>query len=166
MKLNSMHDLLVAELQDLLSAEKQIEMALPKMANAVGCRELKTAIENHLKNSGTQFTRLERCFRDLGLSVQPARSHGMIGLISGWMEVQESDAQKDVRDAAIIASLQHLVHYEIAGYGCARAFAQVLGKEDVSALLGQTLEEEERFDRELTRLALTRVNRSAEMHTH
>jgi ferritin-like metal-binding protein YciE len=88
----------------------------------------------------------------------------MIGLISAWMELQSTEAHPDVRDAATIACLQRMEHYEIAGYGCAHAFAEVLEQGDAAAFLKQTLLEEEAFDRQLTKIAETVVNQEAEAH--
>ncbi|MEI6712893.1 MAG: DUF892 family protein [Verrucomicrobiota bacterium] len=165
MKLNSMQDLLVAELQDLLSAERQVATTLPKVTKAANNPTLRRELEAHLKASIAQEQRLEKCFRELGVKPETTRSHGMIGLISGWMEIQSTEAQQDVMDAAIISSVQHMEHYEIAGYGCARSFAEVLKKDTVVSLLTETLQEEEAFDRRLTEVAKTLVNTTAELHT-
>ena len=165
MKLNSMQDLLVAELQDLLGAEKQLAQALPKMGKAIAHSQLRDEVEKHARETAQHEQRLERCFQSLGVTPQPARSHGMVGLISAWMELEEAEAQEDVRDAAIISSLQHIEHYEIAGYGCARAFAQVLDETEVAELLEKTLREEEGCDRRLSALAERFVNSEAESHS-
>jgi ferritin-like metal-binding protein YciE len=165
MKLESMQDLLVAEMQDLLSVERQMAVVLPKVIREVAHVPLRKELEAHLAETTQQEQRLESCFHKMGLVPQAGRSHGMIGLISGWMEVQSCQAQKDVLDAAIISSVQHMEHYEIAGYGCARAFAQVLELMEVAELLGRTLAEEERFDRRLSELAKLLINREAQLHS-
>jgi ferritin-like metal-binding protein YciE len=165
MKLNSMQDLLVAELQDLLSAERQIAQTFPKVLSAVSHAPLRQQLESHLQETREQEQRLERCFKQLGVTPQPARSHGMVGLISTWMEVQSAESHEDIKDAAIISCLQHIEHYEIAGYGCARAVAEELRQSEVAGLLAQTLQEEERFDRQLTDLAKTLINRDAAVHS-
>ena len=86
-------------------------------------------------------------------------------MISAWSEFESTEAQPDVLDAAIISMIQHMEHYEIAGYGCARAFAEVLDEAGVAELLQETLEEEEECDRRLTKLAETVVNVDAEAHS-
>lgn len=165
MKLNSMQDLLVAELQDLMSVERQIAQTLPKVIREVAHLPLRKELEGHLVETTQHEQRLEACFKKLGVPAQAGRSHGMIGLISGWMEMQESHAHRDVLDAAIISTIQHIEHYEIAGYGCARAFAQVLEQTEVAEILGRTLAEEERFDRRLSEIAKAVINREAELHS-
>jgi ferritin-like metal-binding protein YciE len=164
MKLNSLTDLFVAELHDLLSAERQLVQILPKIIRSVSHSELREALNSHLKESTVHEQRLLDCFEKLNLPSAQGRSHGMIGLISAWMEVQEAPAHPDVRDAATIAAVQHMEHYEIAGYGCAHAYAEALDHHDVATLLRLTLLEEEECDRHLTHLAETLVNADAELH--
>ena len=165
MKLNSLQDLLVAELNDLLSAEKQLLQIFPKVIQSATHIELREALEAHQRETGLQERRLEQCIQTLGLPMRPVRSHGMVGLVSSWMELQGTEAQADVRDAATISVIQRIEHYEIAGYGCAHAFAEALDQHEVAALLKQTLMEEEEFDRTLTKIAETVVNKEAELHS-
>lgn len=165
MKLNSLHELLVSELHDLLSAERQLLKILPKVINAASHKELREVLQEHMQETTTHEQRLEQCFQKLGIPAKPGRSHGMIGLISAWMELEAAESLPDVRDAAIIASVQRMEHYEIAGYGCARAFAQVLEENEVAELLQDTLKEEEECDRDLTHLANSVINQEAEIHS-
>lgn len=165
MKLNSLTDLLIAEINDMLSAEKQLLQIFPKVIQSARHGQLRAALENHQRETVLQESRLEQCLQALGVPVRPVRSHGMVGIVSAWMELHDAEAQADVRDAATISVIQKAKHYEIAGYGCAHAFAEALGKPKVAALLKQTLLEEEEFDRTLTSIAESVVNREAEMHT-
>jgi ferritin-like metal-binding protein YciE len=166
MKLNSLHELLVSELHDLLSAERQLLKILPKVIKAATHKELREVLQEHMQETTTHEQRLELCFQRLGVPAKPGRSHGMIGLVSAWMELEAAEALPDVRDAAIISSIQRMEHYEIAGYGCARAFAQVLEENEVAELLQETLKEEEECDRDLTHLANSVINQEAELNSH
>jgi len=165
MKLNSLQELLVSELHDLLSAERQLIKIFPKVIKSASHVELREALEEHLHETTKHEQRLEQCFQKLGIPARPGRSHGMVGLISAWMELEAAEALPDVRDAAIVASVQRMEHYEIAGYGCAHAFALVLEESEVAALLQETLKEEEECDRNLTHLAQTVINAEAELHS-
>ena len=165
MKLNSLHELLVSELNDLLSAERQLQQIIPKIIKRATNPKLKESLEAHLKETNTHEGRLQECFKKLEIPVRAGRSHGMIGLISGWMEVEAAEAQPDVMDAAIVSSVQRMEHYEIAGYGCAHAFAEVLEETEVASLLLETLREEEQCDRDLTLLAQSVINAQAEVHS-
>lgn len=160
-KLNSLQDLLVFEINDLLGAEKQLSQVFAKVIHSARHTALREALEAHQRETAVQESRLEQCLQSLGSSVKPARSHGMVGIVSVWMEQMEAEAHPDVRDAATIGVLQRATHYEIAGYGCAHAFARQLEKQTVASLLKQTLLEEEEFDRKLTKIAESVVNRDA-----
>ena len=87
----------------------------------------------------------------------------MEGLIEEGKSILEEEMEDDVRDAAIIAAAQRVEHYEIAGYGCARTFAQQLGHENVAAMLQESLDEEKAADVKLTEIAVQTVNEEAEV---
>ena len=52
-------------------------------------------------------------------------------------------------------------HYEMAAYGTARTFAEMLGYNEAAQMLEQTLQEEKQADRKLTELAEQMVNENA-----
>lgn len=161
MKMKTLNDLLVHELKDLYSAEKQLTKALPKMAKAVSNDELRQAMETHLQETEQQISRLEEIFQQLEMTTRGVKCKAMEGLIEEGKEILEEDMEDEVRDAAIIAAAQRVEHYEIAGYGCARTFAEQLGLEEVASLLQQTLEEEKATDEKLTQIAVNMVNTEA-----
>jgi ferritin-like metal-binding protein YciE len=158
MKLESLQDLLVQELKDLYSAEAQIVKALPKMAKAASSEELRTAFEEHLEETKKQVERLDQIFERLGTPGRGKKCKGMEGLLEEGKEVIEQDGDDMVKDAALIAAAQHVEHYEIAGYGCARTFASLLGHEEIAELLQKTLDEESAADKKLTEIAESAIN--------
>lgn len=158
MKFTSLKDLLVTELQDLYSAENQLVKALPKMAKAATSTELKTAIEQHLKETEGQVTRLERCFKHLGTSAKEKKCEAMVGLIDEGDEIAGAGGDNEIRDAGIIAAAQKVEHYEMAGYGCARTWARQLGENAVAQLLQETLDEEKQADTKLNQIAEQQIN--------
>ena len=162
MALNSLHDLYVDELKDLYNAENQLLKALPKMAKAASSPELMTAIEEHLEVTKGQVQRLEKIFAELDVSPKGKKCKAMEGLIEEGKEVMEEDGVASVLDAALIASAQRVEHYEMAGYGCVRTFANLLGYEKAAKLLQETLNEEGEADQRLTELAETVINIEAE----
>ena len=162
MKLESLQDLLVHELKDLYSAENQLVKALPKMAKAAESEDLKAAFEEHLEVTKTQVERLETIFEELGVSPKGKKCKAMEGLIEEGSELISEDGEASVKDAALIAAAQKVEHYEIAGYGCARTFAQLLGMEKAAELLQETLDEEGETDKKLTELAETVINVEAQ----
>jgi ferritin-like metal-binding protein YciE len=161
MKLESMTDLYVAELQDVYNAERQLVKALPKMARAAQASELKSAIQEHLEQTQTHLTRLEKILGDLNERPGGEVCGAMQGLVSEGEEVMKADGEDAVRDAGLIVAAQKVEHYEIAAYGSLRNFAHLLNREDDVSLLEQTLEEEKSADRRLTELADQVVNRRA-----
>lgn len=161
MKLNTLEDLLLQQVKDLYYAEKQLTKAIPKMAKAAQSVELKSALEDHLKETREHVSRLEEVFGLMGVAAKPQRCAAMDGIIEEGSEMIDADGDPDVIDAGLIAAAQRVEHYEIAGYGCARAFAQRLGMTEVVELLTSTLEEEGAADKTLTQLAESEVNDSA-----
>jgi ferritin-like metal-binding protein YciE len=158
MKLESLHDLYMDELKDLYSAENQLLKALPKMAKAASAPELRTAFEDHLEETRGQVRRLEQIFKKLDASPKGKKCKAMEGLIEEGKEVMGEDAEPVVLDAALIAAAQRVEHYEMAGYGCVRTYARLLGHEEAANLLQDTLDEEAAADKKLTELAETVIN--------
>jgi ferritin-like metal-binding protein YciE len=161
MKMKSLHDLYIGELRDLYSAENQLLKALPKMARAAHADELRQAFEDHLAETENQVQRLEMIFQQLDISTRGKKCKGMEGLIEEGKEVMESAADEMVLDAALIAAAQKVEHYEIAGYGCARTYARMLGQDEAAELLQETLDEEGNADKRLTELAEGFINQEA-----
>lgn len=158
MKLESLQDLLIDELKDLYSAENQLLKALPKMAKAAASPELKAAFEEHLDETKGQVERLVTIFGKLDGSPKGKKCKAMEGLIEEGSDILDAEGEDSVKDAALICAAQKVEHYEMAGYGCARTFAQLLGLNDVADLLQETLDEEGNADKKLTEIAETTIN--------
>lgn len=158
MELESLHELYLEKLRDLYSAEQQILKALPKVRKKVTHEELQEAMDTHIAQTEQQVQRLERIFEQLGESPKGKHCKGMEGLLAEASELMGEDADADVLDAGLIAAAQAVEHYEMAGYGTARTYAELLGFDDHSELLQQTLNEEAETDRILTEIAMTSVN--------
>ncbi len=153
MEMESLRELFVEQLKDLYSAENQIIKALPKMMKAADSEELKSAFEDHLEVTKKQVERLDQIFEELDESPRGKKCVGMQGLLEEGKELMGEDAEPEVMDAGLIASAQHVEHYEIAGYGCVRTYAQLLGLKNAAKLLQQTLDEEKETDELLNQLA-------------
>jgi ferritin-like metal-binding protein YciE len=160
MKLESLEQLFVEQLQDLYSAEEQIIEALPKMAKKCSSSTLRKAFEQHLEETKKQSVRLEDIFDQLGEAPKGAECKGMKGIIAEGEELMNAKAEPEAVDAALIATAQRVEHYEIAAYGTVRTYADVLGQDDCSLLLQKTLEEEKQADKVLNSLA-SRINLEA-----
>ena len=161
MQKGSLRQLYVDELKDLYSAETQMVKALPKMAKTASNDELRQAFEEHLRQTSEHVSRLEQIFEELDEKPTGKKCLGMEGLVKEGAEAMGEDYGDDVKDAAIIGASQRVEHYEMAGYGTVRAFAELLGESEHVSLLEQTLQEEKQADEKLTQLA-ERINQKAE----
>lgn len=155
MKLDTLMELYVEGLRDLYSAENQILKALPKMVKGATNERVKAAFTEHMAQTKEQVTRLETICRELEVSPKGKHCKGMEGLIAEGSELLGEDADPDVMDAGLISAAQHVEHYEMAGYGTVRTYAELLGHDAQAALLQKTLLEERETDQLLTELALT-----------
>ncbi len=161
-KMQTLEDMYMDLLKDLYSAEKQLVKALPKMAKNADASDLQDAFQEHLKQTEGHVDRIERIFSDMGGSPRGKKCVGMEGLIEEGSEIMKEDAEPEVRDAGLIAAAQKVEHYEIAGYGTARTWANRLGYQDAAQLLQQTLDEESMANEKLTRIAESHVNVEAQ----
>jgi ferritin-like metal-binding protein YciE len=162
MALDSLRELLIDELRDLYSAENQLVKALPKMAKAAAHEDLKAAFTEHLEVTRGQVARLDEIFEELEEKPKGKTCKAMEGLVEEGSEVIDEDGEDAVKDAALIAAAQRVEHYEIAGYGCVRTFASLLGLDDIATKLQETLDEEREADQSLTELAESVINVEAE----
>jgi ferritin-like metal-binding protein YciE len=160
MSVGTMQELLLDELKDLFSAEKQIVRVLPRLAKAASTPELRELFLTHLEETKGQVQRLEKVGELLGKKLTGKTCVGMKGVLEEGSEVLEETEKGLVRDAALISATQRIEHYEIAGYGSARDFAKLLALRDVADMLNETLDEEKATDKKLT-LVSKQVNQQA-----
>lgn len=161
MPLESLKSLYVDQLRDLYNAENQILAALPKMAQRSSHPELKNAFQQHEQVTKTHVDRLNQIFKQLGVQPQGETCEGMQGIIQEGEKMLKERSDPDTLDAALIAAAQRVEHYEIAGYGTVRTYANELGFGDQADLLQRTLNEEGSTDHKLTQIAETVVNADA-----
>ena len=153
MSKDSLRELYIDELKDLYNAETQLVKALPKMAKAASSDQLRQAFEEHLRQTSEHVSRLEQIFEALDEKPTGKKCVGMEGLVKEGSETMKEDYADEVKDAAIIGAAQRVEHYEMAGYGTVKAFAELLGETEHVSLLEETLNEEKQADEKLTQLA-------------
>ena len=159
--IKTMDDLFVHTLQDIYYAESQIAKSLPKMIERTTSPELRQAFQTHLTETQGQIKRLEQVFQMHGQPVKGVTCAAMDGILTEAQEIMGEVEDKEVLDAAMLASAQAVEHYEITRYGTLVAWAKQLGRQDCASVLQQNLEEEKSTDAKLTRLAESRVNQRA-----
>jgi ferritin-like metal-binding protein YciE len=166
MAVDSLRTHLVDELVDLRDAEEQLTKALPKLARSATSKPLRTAFEKHLKETRAHVTRLNQALRDLGETPRSKTCEGMKGLLKEGETAMNKAPEGALRDAVMITGAQKVEHYEMASYGTARTYAQVLGETTVARLLSRTLKEEKAADLTLTQIAEKSVNGEAADEWH
>jgi ferritin-like metal-binding protein YciE len=159
--IKTLDDLFVHTLQDIYYAENQITKALPKMIEKASDPQLKKGFETHLAETQNQIKRLEQVFEMHGHSPKGVDCPAIDGIIKEANEIAGNVADKDVLDAALLASAQAVEHYEITRYGTLIAWAEQLGRSDCASVLQKNLDEEKATDKKLTGLAERKVNRKA-----
>jgi ferritin-like metal-binding protein YciE len=132
------------------------------MIRATTHRELKDAFTGHLKQTENQVKRLDRIFATLDASPKGKKCHGMEGVLVEGAELIRERPEAQVLDAGLISKAQHVEHYEMAGYGTVRTWAEKLGRDDDARLLQETLDEERDADELLTKLATQSINIDAD----
>lgn len=157
----TLEDIFLQELQDVLSAERQIIKALPQMAENASHEELRTGFEEHLEQTREQVNRLEQVFEIFGRKPRAKKCGGMEGILEEGKEQMEKINDPQLRDAVMIAAAQKVEHYEICAYGTLVTWAEQLGHDDAADLLKETLAEEKETDQKLTELAKAGINEEA-----
>ncbi len=151
--MNTLKDLFLEQLADMYDAEHRIIKALPKMIKAATCSELQNALQHHLQETEAQAERLERVFAAFDEKPKSTKCPAMTGLIEEGEELVSEFKKSASINSAIVCAGQKIEHYEIASYGCLRAWAQALGNQEAADLLEETLDEEKTADRTLNDLA-------------
>ncbi len=153
MKLENLQQLFVKELRDLYDAEQQITDALPKLVEAANSPELKNALQEHLAVTEQQISRLDKIFEMLSEDQTGETCKGMKGLLKEGDDIVSAGGDPSTVDAGIISAAQRVEHYEMAGYGTVRTYAELLGQQEMASLLQQTLDEEKEADQTLSQIA-------------
>ncbi len=156
--IKTLDDLFVHTLQDIYYAEKQITKALPKMIGLATDPGLKAGFEQHLRETEMQIKRLEQVFQMHGQTPKAVDCPAIDGIIKEANQLSGEIGDKEVLDAALLASAQAVEHYEITRYGTLIAWAKQLGRPDCASVLQQNLDEEYATDKRLTAMAEAKVN--------
>jgi ferritin-like metal-binding protein YciE len=158
--MDQISELMIEQLKDAYSAEKQALRGMQKMAKTATSDTLKQCIQMHMEETETQIERVEQALEKLGGKPGRKVCEAMRGLIEEANHEMGDHEKGATMDVVIIAAAQRIEHYEIAAYGTMCALAKAAGEEELAQLLGQTLEEEKQTDEKLTEVAESEVNRA------
>lgn len=165
MKINKdifdLYDLMLEQLRDLYDGEKQQLKVFPEFDRLANSLELREIVERHQLETERHVTRLRNVFTLLEENPAGESCDGVQGLISESLKLAKRCKNPEVCDAGLITSIQHINHYEMAGYGTAVSYAKALGRHDVAETLLETLREEKNADWGLSDLAEGQINPDA-----
>lgn len=159
--IDSFDALYIAELQELHDADQQLLHLLPKLARATKRSELMARIQAWADDVDAERHRLAQFLETSGAAQNVHEDDAMAALDVEAEKMLTISASPTVRDAALVASLQRIVHYRIATFGTLAAYAHVLGRPDEAASLSHDGDREKQLDSELTALAEGLINPAA-----
>lgn len=163
MPINTLEELYLHEIKDLLDANKQTKPMHQKLLGVATNESLKSALSDAVTGIDTGIEALERICDGHGTQVTTETCKGMQGLVREAEAhcLNERFSDPSVCDAAIISQAQRMNHYALAGYGTAAAFAKALGHTDDAAVLQEHLRHIHSGDERLTKIAERDINRDA-----
>jgi ferritin-like metal-binding protein YciE len=148
-------------LAEIYDAETRLAWFMPQMVTAATCNHLQDALAANLQETEDHVIRLEGVFDSLGERLRRKTNETTIALLNESLEIMSGFKGFPVINAALIAMLQKIEHYEIASYGCLRDWAAILGHDEVASVLQEILNEDKVTNQSLTDLARSRSNREA-----
>ena len=153
--------LMVEQLRDAYSAEKQGLRAMPRVAKKISSQALKELMQQHREQTEHQVERLEQALEKLGAKAGRKVCEGMRGLVEEAQSELEDHDKGPLLDAVIVGAQQRMEHYEIAAYGTIAALAKAAGQQEIADLMAQTLQEEKEADEKLSQIAESEINPAA-----
>lgn len=160
----NLQDLYVHELQDLWSANDQMQRTVKKLVTKASDDKLKEMLQTSVDKIGEHTELLKQLIADSGEKVKKEHCKGMEGLVEEAVKHTSEEAPKKgpVLDAVIIAQYQRMTHYGIAGFGTVASYAGTLGLKDAQKQLKALTKDTYGGDEYMTRLAETTVNIKAD----
>jgi ferritin-like metal-binding protein YciE len=156
--MDEMTKLMINQLKDAYSAEKQALRGMQKMMRNASNEMLKEGFRKHIEETEGQIGRVEQALEQLGGKPGRKVCEAMRGLIEEANHEMEEAEKGPHMDVVIVAAAQRIEHYEIAAYGTMATLAKSAGMKDLGTLMGQTLAEEKQADATLTEVAVSEVN--------
>lgn len=161
MKMKTLNDLFLDELADIYDAERRIAKALPKLARAATCPDLKKAFQSHLKETEGHVKKLEQVFQSFDKKAKGKTCDATVGLLKEGDSIAAEFKGSPALNAALVSAAQKVEHYEMAAYGCLHEWAELLENPKAASLLKQILEEEKAANESLNELAHDSLNQEA-----
>ncbi|HVF16967.1 MAG TPA: DUF892 family protein [Steroidobacteraceae bacterium] len=158
--IDNMNALYACELQELHSAECQLADVAEKLVRTIQNPELAIRVDEYVTELRSRKVDLESLLARADVDARPHPDDAMRALVGETEKMARVCAPK-LRDAAITASLQRIMHYKIAGYGSIAAYAKSLGRTEEAAHFAELADRDKTIDVELSRLAKATLNPEA-----
>jgi ferritin-like metal-binding protein YciE len=155
--MSGLQEMLVSQLRDAFSAEKQAIQSMKKTVRKISAPELKDGTQAHIEQSEEQRARVEQALQQLGSKPDRTVCEAMRGLVEEAQHEMEEQEKGPLMDLTVVAGLQRIEHYEIAAYGTMAELAKALGENEVAELLATTLAEEKAQDERLTEVTRSAI---------
>jgi ferritin-like metal-binding protein YciE len=159
-QIDSMETLYAIELQELHSAETQLGALANKLVPIVSHGPLAFRLQEYATELQSRKVDLESLLFRINVDAREHPDDAMQALTLETSKMAQVCADK-VRDAAIAASVQRIIHYKIAGYGTIAAYAKTLGRLEEAGHFAQLADRDKAIDAELTDLAKATLNPEA-----
>jgi ferritin-like metal-binding protein YciE len=147
--MKTLEDVVLHFLKDMYYAEKAVLKLFPELVSAAEHDGLKKILLKHADQTKAQIARLEKVFSVLGKPVEAVTCEAIIGLVQETDDVVKHTSPGAVRDAALVACVTAIEHYEIARYGTIASWLEVMGHAAAAALLRQSMQEDSEADAKL-----------------
>jgi ferritin-like metal-binding protein YciE len=142
-------------------SELALSPVFSDMINHISSKDAVRILTQHAVNTRIHADRIEKIFESIGIPPEEKKFEAMDSLIGNLDIILDQTSTGSVRDAALIALIQHIIHCEIASYGTLKSFALTLKEENVVMLLEKNLEEEKDLDHRLSIVAEAYINDEA-----
>ncbi|MBL6448115.1 DUF892 family protein [Fulvivirga sp. 29W222] len=160
-KLENLKDLFLEQGRELHDAAMQEQKELPEILKDATNQQLKAIIDRQLKMAKTEISYLDEAFKKLRVKGQGEKNLCCESIIKQTKALIKRSKDAEVRDAAIINSIQRLNHNKITGFGSLTSYAREIGQDEIAANLHKALEQEKSIDEDLSDLAEWEVNKKA-----
>jgi len=158
MTLKSPHDLLIHELKELHSAERQIARAVPRLSKAISSDRLGVMLEGRREEGLQIIEGIDDALEQLDATKAPQKNAAVQTMLDDAHQRAQQITEASLRDAALLASFQKIEQYCLASWRVAAAWARLLEQPKLAAALERACEHGTDYARALSTLADGEVN--------
>lgn len=160
-RIRTFEALFQSELQELYSNDQQFARLLERAGGAVSSPKLAQKLRDHAGQVEAQAREVEVFLEAFGASPDAHPDQAMQALAAETMKMSRIDGSPELRDAAIVGSIQRLIHYRVGALGTIAAYAETLGRTEEARMLAERDRAEKQTAAELSAMAKVELNPAA-----